>query len=255
MPFQKGDPVGQYDIQQVCLNGHQITANYYRSPKFRRKFCPKCGAETIYKCPSCNHEIQGKYHVEGFIDIGSRTDVPTHCANCGSTFPWTAAKTKLASKSAENDYFGLVEQICSRFHLVAKQMKTRHADRESLHVNDEYDAQDLLHSLLRIYFDDIRPEEWTPSYAGGCSRVDFLLKDEKIIIEVKKTRQTLKAKIVGEELIVDSQRYRTHPDCKRLLCFVYDPEGLISNPRGLENDLNKKEDDFEIKVLIVPKGH
>jgi len=112
-----------------------------------------------------------------------------------------------------------------------------------------------LHSLLHIYFDDIRPEEWTPSYAGGCSRVDFLLKDEKIIIEVKKTRQTLKAKDVGEELIVDSQRYRAHPDCKKLLCFVYDPEGWISNPRGLENDLNKKEDDFEIKVIIVPKGH
>ena len=153
------------------------------------------------------------------------------------------------------DYFALVERICARFHLVAKQLKSRHAERESLHVNDEYDTQDLLHALLHVYFDDIRPEEWAPSYAGGGSRVDFLLKDEKIIIEVKKTRSTLKAKDVGAELIVDSQRYRTHPDCKKLLCFVYDPEGWISNPRGLENDLNKKEDDFEIKVLIVPKGH
>lgn len=162
------------------------------------------------------------------------------------------------SKPAENtkiDYFSLVEQICSRFHLVAKQIKVRHAKRETLNVNDEYDAQDLLHSLLNIYFDDIRQEEWTPSYAGGCSRVDFLLKDERIIIEVKKTWQTLKAKDVGEELIIDSQRYKVHPDCKKLLCFVYDPEGWILNPRGLENDLNKKEDDFEIKVLIVPKGH
>lgn len=162
------------------------------------------------------------------------------------------------SKPSENtkiDYFSLVELLCSRFHLVAKQIKARHDDRETLHINDEYDAQDLLHSLLHIYFDDIRPEEWTPSYAGGCSRVDFLLKDERIIIEVKKTRQKLKAKDVGEELIIDSQRYRVHPDCKKLLCFVYDPEGWISNPRGLENDLNKKDDDFEIKVLIVPKGH
>ncbi|MCM2285658.1 MAG: hypothetical protein NDI81_12805 [Desulfobacula sp.] len=44
---------------------------------------------------------------------------------------------------------------------------------------------------------------------------------------------------------IDSQRYRVHPDCKKLLCFVYDPEGWISNPCGLENDLNKREDDFE----------
>lgn len=122
-------------------------------------------------------------------------------------------------------------------------------------VEDEYDTQDLLHSLLHLYFDDIRPEEWTPSYAGGCSRVDFLLKEDQIIIEVKKTRKTLKAKDVGEQLIVDSQRYRTHSDCRKLLCFVYDPEGWISNPRGVENDLNKTEEDFQIKVLIVPKGH
>jgi hypothetical protein len=26
-------------------------------------------------------------------------------------------------------------------------------------------------------FDDIRPEEYTPSYAGGSSRIDFLLED------------------------------------------------------------------------------
>lgn len=250
--------MGQYDTQQVCLNGHQITDHYHSSAEFRRNFCAQCGAETIYQCPNCNHEIKGDYHVEGVVAIGFPTPVPTHCENCGSAFPWTEAKAKLAHQTAEKseiNYFSLVEQICSRFHLVAKQMRTRHADRETLHVNDEYDVQDLLHALLHIYFDDIRPEEWTPSYAGGCSRVDFLLKDEKIIIEVKKTRQTLKAKDVGEELIIDSQRYRAHPDCKKLLCFVYDPEGWISNPRGLENDLNKREEAFEIKVLIVPKGH
>ncbi|AZC77961.1 hypothetical protein C4K31_5082 [Pseudomonas chlororaphis subsp. piscium] len=155
----------------------------------------------------------------------------------------------------ETDRFALVEKICTRFHLVVKQLQSRHGGRASLEMNDEYDTQDLLHALLHIYFDDIRSEEWTPSYAGGGSRVDFLLKDEKIIIEVKKTRSTLKGKDVGAELIVDSQRYKAHPDCKKLFCFVYDPDGWISNPRGLENDLNKKEDNFELKVLIVPKGH
>jgi hypothetical protein len=139
--------------------------------------------------------------------------------------------------------------------LIAKQLRTRYGDRETLVVKDEYDVQDLLHSMLRIYFDDIRNEEWTPSYAGSCSRIDFLLKNEQIVIEVKKTRETLKARQIGEQLIVDIQRYQTHPDCKTLLCFVYDPEGWVSNPRGLENDLNKKDDDLEVKVLIVPKGY
>jgi hypothetical protein len=250
--------MGYHDTQQVCLNGHQITDNYHRSLEFRRKFCATCGAETIHKCPNCGHEIRGDYHVDGVVAIGFPTAVPTHCENCGTPFPWTEKKNELsahANGKSEVDYFKLIEQICSRFHLIARQLRTRYNDRETLVIDDEYDTQDLLHALLHIYFDDIRPEEWAPSYAGGCSRVDFLLKEEKIIIEVKRTRKTLKAKHVGEQLIIDSEKYRTHPDCKKLFCFVYDPEGWISNPRGLENDLNKKEDNFEVKVLIVPKGH
>ena len=56
-------------------------------------------------------------------------------------------------------------------------------------IKDEYDVQDLLNALLRLNFDDVRPEEYTPSYAGSSTRVDFLLKKEKIVIEVKKTRK------------------------------------------------------------------
>jgi len=250
--------MGYYDVQQVCLNGHQITAKYNRSPELRKNFCPTCGERTIHQCPECNHPIKGEYHFDGVITVGFRTPVPSHCENCGRPFPWTERKKDIANQATgkvEIDNFKLVEQICSRFHLIARQLKNRYNNRDTFIIEDEYDVQDLLHALLHIYFDDIRPEEWTPSYAGGCSRIDFLLKEEKIIIEVKKTRKTLKEKDVGEQLIVDIEKYRTHPDCKKLFCFVYDPDGWIPNPLGLENDLRKKEDDFEVKVLIVPKGH
>ncbi|WP_083398341.1 DUF2321 domain-containing protein [Nitrosomonas communis] len=49
--------MAQHNTQQVCLNGHQITDNYHRSPEFRRKFCAQSGAETIHKCPNCNNGI------------------------------------------------------------------------------------------------------------------------------------------------------------------------------------------------------
>ena len=248
--------MGYHDVQQVCLKGHQITDSYNQSPEFRKSYCDKCGEMTIYECPECNQSIKGHYYHEGVISIGD-TPVPTHCESCGKPFPWTLQKKEISKSinhQSEPDCLPLVEQICSRFHLVAKQLRSRHSDRETLIVKDEYDTQDLFHSLLHIYFDDIRPEEWTPSYAGRSSRVDFLLKKEGIIVEVKKTRQTLKAKEVGDELLIDIQRYQSHPDCRNLICFVYDPEGLISNPRGLENDLNRKEQEFEVKVVIVPKG-
>ena len=111
-----------------------------------------------------------------------------------------------------------------------------------------------IHSLLSLYFDDIRPEEWTPSYAGSSSRMDFLLKDFKIVIEVKKTRKTLTDKGIGEELIIDIAHYQNHPDCALLICFVYDPERLLSNPKGLESDLveGNKTEDLSVKIYIVP---
>jgi len=150
------------------------------------------------------------------------------------------------------DATAIIENLCNRFHLVVRQLKRRHEKRDTLVVEDEYDVQDLLHSLLTLHFDDIRPEEWTPSYAGGSSRMDFLLKQEQIVVEVKKTRKTLGAKEVGEQLIIDIKKYEAHPDCRRLFCFVYDPEAWIANPRGIENDLNKDDGGLPVRVLITP---
>ncbi len=148
----------------------------------------------------------------------------------------------------------ILENIFNRFHQVARQLRNRHDSRETLDVKDEYDVQDLIYALLKIYFDDIRPEEWTPSYAGSSSRMDFLLKNEHLVVEIKRTRYTLRDKDMGEQLIVDIAKYREHPDCKTLVCFVYDPEGLISNPIGLENDLSRLSNDkLKVSVYVAPK--
>ncbi|MBR0572629.1 MULTISPECIES: hypothetical protein [Pasteurellaceae] len=149
-----------------------------------------------------------------------------------------------------------IKKICNRFHLITNQLRARYDNRDTLDVEDEdeYDVQDLLHAILKLEFDDIRPEEWCPSYAGKASRVDFLLKKEEIIIEVKKTRKGLTHKEVGDQLLIDIQRYQQHPNCKYLICFVYDPEGRIRNPKGIENDLTKLDNGMQIITIITPKG-
>lgn len=147
-----------------------------------------------------------------------------------------------------------LDQIVVKFHAVAVQLRSRHAERVTLDINDEYDVQDLMHALLRLYFDDIRPEEWVPSYAGASSRTDFLLPQIDTVIETKRTRAGLNAKSVGEQLIIDIARYKKHPQCRRLLCFVYDPEGRIANPSGIESDLNTGDHGIEVRVLILPKA-
>jgi hypothetical protein len=152
--------------------------------------------------------------------------------------------------SGTTNPIALVENLCNRFHLVATQLRDRHVERETLNVQDEYDVQDLFHSLLHLHFDDIRPEEWSPSNAGKSTRMDFLLKQERIVVEIKKARKGLDAKTVGSELIEDIYRYKSHPDCDALICFVYDPDGRISNPRGLENDLRKNTSELIVEVFV-----
>lgn len=70
-------------------------------------------------------------------------------------------------KDPQADALGKIELIASRFHTVARQLRQRHSNRTTLTISDEYDVQDLFHALLRLFFDDIREEEWTPGYAGG----------------------------------------------------------------------------------------
>lgn len=45
-------------------------------------------------------------------------------------------------------------------------MRNRYSSRPTLDVADEYDVQDLLHSLLILDFEDIRTEGSIPSYSG-----------------------------------------------------------------------------------------
>lgn len=251
--------MGQYDAYLVCENGHGVNDSYYRNPEFSTNFCTTCGAKTFKNCLNCGEDIQGDYHIDGVIDLtGGPTPVPDICKYCGSDFPWKSKKAKIADngKSTNKDDVLILETIMDKFHLIVKQIRQRYDDRTTLDVQDEYDVQDLLHSLLKIYYDDIRTEEWNPSYAGSSTRSDFLLKNEKIVIEVKKTRKTLRTKQLGEQLIIDIAKYKIHPDCNLLFCFVYDPDGYINNPIGIENDLKQdKKEEMKVKVKIIPKGH
>ena len=160
---------------------------------------------------------------------------------------------KIQPKVVNIDYDLIINNIIEHFNACAIQLKRRHADRETLTIKDEYDVQDLLHALLKLHFSDVRPEEWTPSYAGNSNRMDFLLKEANIAIEVKMTRDNLKDKEIGEQLIIDIAKYQQHPDVNTLYCFVYDPNAILHNPVGLENDLNKRStDNFGVKVFVRP---
>ncbi|MCA1854437.1 hypothetical protein LE190_00650 [Massilia oculi] len=132
----------------------------------------------------------------------------------------------------------------------------RRKGAEQLRFANEYDVQDLLHALLRPWVQDVRPEEYTPSYAGKSTRMDFLLPAHELVIETKCVRDRQHAKGVGDELILDIAHYAAHPTCKKLWCVVYDPEHLFMNPeslKDLEGKHKKGNRGIDVRVFVVHK--
>jgi len=142
--------------------------------------------------------------------------------------------------------------ICERFPDVVRQLSNRwgKGKRQPLTMKDEYDVQYLVGALLAVEFDDVRPEDPAPTHGGASSRRDFVLKSERIVVEVKMTRSTLEAKEVGEELATDFVRYAGSSDVDTLVCLVYDPSRRITNPRGLERDLEGTQSRLTLRVLV-----
>ena len=194
----------QQDTMQVCLNGHVINADYHKYSELNRHNCDRCGEKTITQClnPECNKPIPGNLRKATGMIIESQQTAPDFCPYCSKAFPWHKNEAAKYLEIGIEKPIETLQKVISKFHSIVKKLRNRYNSRETLAVKDEYDVQDLLDALLVLYFEDIRREEPTPSYATKSAKIDFLLKYEKIGIEVKMTRKGLADKEIGEQLII-----------------------------------------------------
>lgn len=168
-------------------------------------------------------------------------------------FPAIAQQSSLPAKpsNVEELLSILLRGLRRAMHPLTHRRKGAH----SLSFTTEYDVQDLLHALLRPWVNDIRPEEFTPSYAGSSTRMDFLLPAHFLVIELKFVRDRAHAKRIGDELTIDFDHYRRHPACRTLWCVIYDPDHLLTNAEGLRTDLEgkriSKDGELMVKVLVL----
>lgn len=125
-------------------------------------------------------------------------------------------------------------------------------DRASIPVRDEYDAQAFVHVALRLLYVDVRPEEPAPSSAGKASRIDFLVRDQRIAVEVKVTSPSHGERNIRKEIIEDKHEYRTHPHVTQLLVVVFDLFNKFSNPVGFEYDLSETVGGLRSVVVVAP---
>lgn len=75
--------------------------------------------------------------------------------------------------SGHGEDIEVVERICRGFGELLIPLSNRQRGRPPIVMEDEYDVQDFLHGLLRIFFDDIRPEDYSPERAGARSRIEI----------------------------------------------------------------------------------
>ena len=142
--------------------------------------------------------------------------------------------------------------LLSRFHLFVRHLQAPVGERSSLKFDEEADVQHALHAILKLHGVIAIPEAVTPNHAGKSARMDFFLEEEGIAIEVKKTRKGLRDGALADQLILDIERYQQHDRCKHLICFVYDPLELLSDPRGLKRHLEAVVRRIGVTVVVSP---
>lgn len=143
--------------------------------------------------------------------------------------------------------------VLTNFDKFAKQIQTQRSGRTSFELKNETDVQDALHAILKLFYSDIRPENYVPEYAGGKSRVDFFLPEIQSVIEVKYAQESLKDNEIGKQLLIDIGRYSNIPNCKNLFLFIFDPSKILKNPAGLTSDLEKRSTpEMKIKAIVSP---
>lgn len=151
---------------------------------------------------------------------------------------------------ASLDAVSVLLQIGDKYSDVLRALSKRERNRLPVVPSDEYDDQYVIHALLALFFGDIRAEEHTPSYAAGSSRIDFLLPEHGLAIELKHSRPSMSDSGLASELIIDKARYAVHPSVTHLVVLVMDLDRVLSNPRGIERGLSEASSDSSLTVTV-----
>lgn len=123
----------------------------------------------------------------------------------------------------------LLLRLCQRLPEAARVLGARKRGRPKFKLGDEYDAQDLLHALVRSAFKYAVTEEPIGKVGGGpSSRADLALEDLGVIVELKFARgpgdQDRMVKELAEDLLL-------YTKWAPLQTFIY----VIVNSRDLRD--------------------
>lgn len=161
-------------------------------------------------------------------------------------------KIKYINKSSEE----VIRDILNNFsNAVQKITKDRRKEHLEFKIEDEYDVQDILYVVLKSIFPSLRDEDPIPKIGAKSTKIDLILREEKILIEVKmiKGKDSNETHFI-EQLKIDFESYHECKWLKKLFCFVYDPFKKtkdISNFHDLNGNRTKGEHSFNVELIIA----
>ncbi|MGG0078943.1 hypothetical protein ABEX67_22795 [Bacillus wiedmannii] len=149
--------------------------------------------------------------------------------------------------------FALLMKILDSFPTAARFLERRTHSRPPFLLQNEYDVQDLLFSMIRSVFEDAKFEEYTIKHVGKSKRIDIIIPSANTVIEVKFVRDVAHARKLDEELKIDIESYYFHSSCKKLIFFVWDPNHFIIDPvvfTELSGYRQKGKFQFDVDILV-----
>ena len=160
------------------------------------------------------------------------------------------AQARLGFSAETLEALELLEKVARRLPISFAVMRRIVQKRPGIEVVDEYDVQRILQAILVTLFEEVEAEDPTPKKAGVSSRLDFLLKRERIAIETKMVGKNLTVARLHDDLAKDILYFRAHQDAD-ILIFVYDPDRKIMNSAGFEAGLHSDSDEFPVRVVVA----
>lgn len=149
----------------------------------------------------------------------------------------------------------LLDELVEGIPESATILQDRRDDRPDFEISCEQDFQDLFFALIKPIFPTAISEEPIPQHATKSKKIDFVIPEMSLAIELKYVRDERHAKNLSDELKVDIESYHKHPDCTRMKTIVWDEQRLITDRSNFEGDLTGPRtidgSDFQVETIVL----
>ncbi|MCU0436363.1 MAG: hypothetical protein MUC49_00510 [Raineya sp.] len=240
-------------------------------PDFKQKFLDKLKSEntleTSTKILKYIYENQFETEINGFIvelsrkgletiDLIVLAELQSHFAN------QTVTKTTYKNLSARDLIINILENFENAVIKITNPKeryggKTSNSQRKPksiIKIEDEYDVQDILYVIFKSVFPNIKYENPLAKFGGTSTRLDFVLVEEGIIIEVKQISESeISDKKFISQIKVDIESYHVLDYLNEIIFFVFAPKAIqdINSFMELEGERTIQEKTFNVKVIVV----